>query len=205
MDVDGAAWIPISVGGLGLAALLWGEASGRRLLFAVGKVTCSSGFLALALVLGVRTPYARVVLAGLALSFVGDLLLLSTRERPFLAGLGAFLLAHVAYATAFARLGTPAPWIAPVLALAALLVLRWLWPHLGPMKVPVVGYCVAISAMLGFALGQPSVGVRVGAALFYLSDVAVARERFVVQERRNQLVGLPLYFAGQYLIALSVG
>jgi uncharacterized membrane protein YhhN len=199
------SWIPIAVGGLGLAALLAGEASGRRTLFAVGKVTCSAGFLALALLLGARTPYARIVLAGLALSVVGDVLLLSTRERPFLAGLVAFLLAHVAYATAFARLGTPPPWVAALLLVAGLLVLRWLWPHLGPMRAPVVAYCIAISAMLGFALGQPAAGVRLGAVLFYVSDLAVARQRFVVQERRNQLLGLPLYFSGQYLIALSVG
>jgi uncharacterized membrane protein YhhN len=203
--VTSLAWIPIVAGGLGLAALLVGVSAGRPRLFAAGKLTCSTGFVGLALALGVGTPYARIVLVGLLLSALGDLLLLSARPRPFLGGLVAFLLAHAAYATAFSRAGTGAPWVAALLALAALLVLRWLWPHLGSMRAPVVVYCAAISAMLWLALGQPAVGVRVGAALFYLSDLAVARQRFVAQEDRNQLVGLPLYFAGQYLIALSVG
>jgi uncharacterized membrane protein YhhN len=73
------------------------------------------------------------------------------------------------------------------------------------MRPAVAVYCVAISAMLWFALGVPSSGVRAGALLFYLSDLTVARDRFVAPGRQNLLVGHPLYFAGQYLIALSVG
>jgi uncharacterized membrane protein YhhN len=46
--------------------------------------------------------------------------------------------------------------------------------------------------------------VGVGASLFYLSDLFVARNRFVKKEYVNRLVGLPLYYTGQYLLALSV-
>jgi uncharacterized membrane protein YhhN len=203
--VRGAAWIPIAVGGLGLALLFLGDATGRRWAQAVGKLAASGGFVALALFLGVETPYARTLLIGLVLAFVGDACLLSTRQGPFLAGLAAFLLAHVAYAAAFARASAPVAWTGVALVVAAALVLRWLWPHLGPMRPAVAVYCVAISAMLWLALGLPAGGVRLGAFLFYLSDLAVARDRFVAAERRNLLLGHPLYFAGQYLIALSVG
>ena len=43
--------------------------------------------------------------AGIALSVVGDIALLSSGEGAFLVGLAAFLLAHLAYVVAFARRG----------------------------------------------------------------------------------------------------
>jgi uncharacterized membrane protein YhhN len=43
-----------------------------------------------------------------------------------------------------------------------------------------------------------------GAALFYLSDLAVARQRFVAPGFENKLIGLPLYYAGQLLLASAV-
>jgi hypothetical protein len=47
--------------------------------------------------------------------------------------------------------------------------------------------------------------VFVGALSFYFSDVFVARDRFIEQQFLNRLLGLPLYFAGQFLLAFSVG
>ena len=37
------------------------------------------------------------------------------------------------------------------------------------------------------------------------TDLFVARERFVVKSFTNKLVGLPLYYGGQFLLAFSVG
>jgi uncharacterized membrane protein YhhN len=203
--VSNAALIPIAWGLFALAAHLVGVAARRPALFAVGKVACSAGFVALALLLGPATFHGRVVLAGLILSAAGDVLLLSRREGTFLAGVGVFLLAHVAYAVAFAREAPTLLWPVAPLVVAGAVVVRWLWPHLGPMRAPVAVYCVAISVMLWMAIGHPAWSVRLGALLFYLSDVLVARDRFVREERVNDLVGHPLYFAGQYLIALAVG
>ena len=42
-----------------------------------------------------------------------------------------------------------------------------------------------------------------GATAFYLSDLAVARERFVTRSFADKLWGLPLYYVAQVLIALS--
>jgi hypothetical protein len=47
--------------------------------------------------------------------------------------------------------------------------------------------------------------VFIGAASFYFSDVFVARDRFLKPEFLNRLLGLPLYYLGQYLLAFSVG
>jgi len=154
--VRGAAWIPIAVGGLGAALLFFGDARGRKWAQVAGKLAASGGFVTLALVLGFETPYARILLAGLLLALVGDACLLSTRKAPFFAGLVAFLLAHVVYAVAFARVSSPAPWVLAPLLVALAAVLRWLWPHLGPMRPAVAVYCVAISVMLWFALRDPA-------------------------------------------------
>jgi hypothetical protein len=44
-----------------------------------------------------------------------------------------------------------------------------------------------------------------GALSFYVSDVFVARQRFIKTEFLNRLVGLPLYYGGQFMLAFSVG
>jgi phage shock protein PspC (stress-responsive transcriptional regulator) len=43
-----------------------------------------------------------------------------------------------------------------------------------------------------------------GAALFYASDLTVARDRFVASGFANGAIGLPLYFAAQLVIAHTV-
>lgn len=44
-----------------------------------------------------------------------------------------------------------------------------------------------------------------GAVSFYFSDVFVARDRFLRPEFFNRLIGLPLYYCGQFLLAFSAG
>jgi uncharacterized membrane protein YhhN len=195
--------LAVAVVPAGLAVHLWAEATGRPLARAVSKLVASAALVAVGISASRGGPYASLVIGGLALSAAGDALLLSSRERTFLAGIGAFLLAHVAYAAAFApaaRVSLPA---GAALALVAVAVVRWLWPHLGAFRLPVVVYAIAITVMLLLALGTGSLLVRVGATLFYLSDLTVARDRFVRHELANRVVGLPLYYAGQVLLALS--
>jgi uncharacterized membrane protein YhhN len=198
------AWRAIACIALLLVAHLAAEARGARVARAVTKVGASLGLVALALVLGVDAPFDRGILAGLALSVVGDALLLSSRRPAFLGGLVAFLAAHVAYALTFAGVARPDAWTAVGLGVASAIVLRWLWPHLGDMKAPVVAYCLVIGVMLWLALGVGRDEVALGAALFYLSDLTVARDRFVVPAFVNRLVGLPLYYAAQVLLACAV-
>jgi uncharacterized membrane protein YhhN len=195
-----ALWL--SLGAVSLCLLLLAELRGRPVLRAVSKLACSAGFLLLASSGDADSTFARWMLAGLALSALGDAALLS--RRTFLAGLGAFLAAHVAYTIAFAPESEPSGFAAlPLIAVGAVVV-RWLWPRLGSLRVPVLAYCGAISAMVWVALGTGRAAIAVGAGLFYLSDVAVARQRFVRDDVRNRLVGLPLYYAAQYLLAWMV-
>ena len=77
------------------------------------KLAASAAFLAVAWLAGATaTQYGRLVLLALLLSAVGDALLLSRQSRRFLAGLGAFLLAHAVYALAFTLRGGDPAWVA---------------------------------------------------------------------------------------------
>lgn len=190
-----------------VAAHLAAEKRGLAATRAVTKLAASAGFVLLGLSSGRRGPFEVAVLAGLVLSAAGDACLLSARKPAFLAGLGTFLLAHLAYVAAFAAFAGgvgPPPWAGPLVVVAGALVLRWLWPHLGDMRAPVVAYSLAIGAMLWLALGVDRRLVAPGAALFYASDLFVARDRFVRPGFANRLLGLPLYYVGQVLLALSL-
>lgn len=194
-----------------VASLLTAIRAGDRTLEVVSKVAASASFVALGLL---RWEGAGMVgawlVVGLVLCAAGDLLLLGS-GRSFDLGLLTFLLGHCAYVGAFATALPPSAWwrlvVAP-LVLAAVAALRWLWPHLGRRRLPVAAYIVAISAMVWGAVAVARAGalpatVAVGAILFYLSDLAVARHRFVKAEFLNRGIGLPLYYAGQVLIAMA--
>jgi len=194
-----------------LLAFLW---AGARLPAGVAKTLASTGFLAFAWSLGAAgTPYGRVVLVALVLSWVGDVALIPKGARTaFLVGLASFLLGHVAYVVAFALRPWAPLWAAGALlpvAAAALLAWRWLGPHVeGAMRGPVAAYVLVISGMVVAALaatgGTGDTRIAAGALAFYLSDLAVARERFVASTRWNPTWGLPLYYGAQLLLAASV-
>lgn len=205
------AWVLTAGCALAVAVLVWAEWRDARALRAVAKTAASTAFIGVALALGATgSLYGRWVLAALALSWAGDVLLLA--PRTFLAGLGAFLLAHVAYAVAFARAGVDGAWTAGgAVAMAAVgaAVLRWLWPHLGSAyRGAVAAYVVAIGAMVAAAVGHAAAAghgvVAAGAVAFAASDVAVARDRFVAPGWGNRAWGLPLYYAAQLALAWTV-
>jgi uncharacterized membrane protein YhhN len=172
---------------------------------AMAKTACALSFVGVGLAGGVHGRYATLVVVALVLSAAGDVLLLARTERAFLGGLASFLLAHVAYAAAFAPLSSRPPLLFPVVLAAVAGVLAWLWPHLGAMRLPVLAYCGVIGVMVWLAIGVPDPLVRLGALLFFVSDLFVARGRFVRPGKLNQLLGWPLYFGGQFLLALSAG
>ncbi len=194
------------------AALVWAEASGSSPA-RVFKMLASTGFIAVALsVGGMSNTYGRLVLLALAFSWIGDLLLTYASRPAFLSGLVAFLLGHVAFSFAFGVLGVDARFAgaaAVVLAIAAAIVWRWLRPFVGDMAGPVVAYIVVISVMVVMAAGAYGSGatalVPIGAALFFLSDIAVARNQFVSSGVANRVVGLPLYYLAQILLASTAG
>ena len=204
-------WVLLTAAGL--AGLLVAEARGIPRLAFVYKPLASTGFVGAALAAGaLGTAYGRAVLAALVLSWIGDVLLLSKRSGPFLGGLASFLLGHIVFGIAFVLRGTDHLWALAALAILvvpALIVDRWLRPHVpADMKIPVRAYIVVITCMLALAIGTSGAGatplILGGALAFYLSDLSVARDRFIREALINRLWGLPLYYGAQLLLASTV-
>lgn len=195
------------------AAVVWLLSAERRLSpeRVVAKPLASLGFLVVAVSAGAAdTGFGRWMLVGLALSLVGDVLLLG--EALFVGGLASFLLAHAAYSVAFAVRGVDSggALAAVPFGLVALGVLRWLDPHVpARLRGAVVAYAIAISLMGALSVATAAADwdarLPLGAALFLASDVAVARNRFVAPAFVNRAWGLPLYYGGQLLLAWAAG
>lgn len=208
---------------LGLAVVLLPvvlafEKTGNRRGLVPAKTTLSLLFILAALAQETHLPrYSQCVMAGLALCLLGDFFLALPQRTAFMAGLVAFLAGHVLYVLAFlplARAGVLLWSAGLVFVLASAWVFLWLRPHLGSMRGPVLAYVVVITAMVSSAagvLGNQELNITgrlmvfTGAVLFYISDVFVARDRFVSRGFTNRLLGLPTYYAGQFLLAFSLG
>ena len=153
---------------------------------------------------------------GLVLCLAGDVFL-ALPEKFFKAGLIAFLLGHVFYVLGFAALTKTAPWVSPgalFFIILSAVVFFWLRPRLGAMLGPVLVYIAVITIMVAAAWAvfrEPALPasfrwlILTGAVLFYLSDIFVARNKFIKSGFRNRLAGLPLYYLGQFLLAFSPG
>lgn len=176
------------------------------------KMAASTGFLATALAAGaLRGPYGRTILAALVFCWWGDYFLTKGSETSFLLGLAAFLLGHLGFAAAFLIHGVNTRWAlaaAAMLLIPATAVYLWLEEQLGPMKLPVCAYIAVISLMLALAAGTRGRGatrlILIGAALFYASDLFVARQKFAMPSPWNSMIGLPLYYIAQLCLAASV-
>jgi uncharacterized membrane protein YhhN len=197
-----------------VAALLVAEWRDSRLGVWVAKPLASTCFIAAAFAAGaLDSRYGVAVLTGLVLSWFGDVFLIPrAAPRVFLSGVLSFLLGHVAYVVAFAGRGFDTSLLLPVglgAVVAALAAGTWLWPHVETeMRIAVVAYIGVISVMLVAAVGTYALRANpwllVGAVGFYLSDLAVARDRFVESVFVNRLWGLPLYYGAQLALAWSI-
>lgn len=161
--------------------------------------------------------YFRFLLTGLIFCAGGDLFLALPQRSMFMSGLVSFLIGHVFYIAAFfyaAQLNV-FTWTGTALAvIASGWVYVWLKPNLGKMTIPVLVYVLVITLMMAGAFSilgdlrmylNGRILVFAGAFLFYISDIFVARHRFIKKEFMNRLIGLPLYFTGQFILAFSVG
>ena len=201
-----------------LAGLLMAEKQTRTGPILAFKTPLSALFVAAALIQPHPIQsYYHWVLAGLVWGLIGDVCLALKGNRAFRAGLISFLLGHILYVVAFVGLTRPSDWLnfGHLLIVAVSLgVFYWLRPHLGLMLVPVCLYIVVISVMMAaawVAFLNPELAPKgawallLGALCFYVSDIFVARDKFVKSQYLNRLLGLPLYYGGQFLIAFSVG
>jgi uncharacterized membrane protein YhhN len=122
------------------------------------------------------------VLGSLAilLSWLGDVTLASPGDLGFVAGLGFFLLAHLAYVGLFlrrVRTRRPRPLVA-VYAVWLAVFVALLAPHLGSLLIPVVAYGVVLGSMGALAL-HCNGWIAAGGALFVVSDSLLGLSRFL--------------------------
>lgn len=159
------------------------------------------------------THYRRWVATGLFLSLGGDMLL----EWPtdlFIFGLGAFLLAHLAYLTAYLndsrQLAVGALAIAALVAGSMFSLLAS--ADLGHLLLPVALYSAVIGCMLWRALarlGSEQVArdsawlAATGAVLFVLSDSLIGINRFVTPFDGARYAIILTYWLGQLGIVAS--
>ena len=167
---------------------------------------------------GTNTPLSWFTL-GVVFSLAGDvILLLPGEERWFTFGLGAFLLAHVAY---IIGLNSPPPpfngltfgvafmVIISVLPLIRRILSRMRQKGQDALLLPVWAYATIISLMLFSALmalfrmdwlATPAYLVSLGAALFVTSDLVLAWGKFIKPVRNGALLVMLTYYLGQILL-----
>ena len=178
------------------------------------KPLAALGFIFLALTHhALDSNYGLTLFGGLILCMLGDILLIPKSKPSFLAGIGAFLLGHVAFAIAFFARGIEHQVTLLVtlpFVLFGYLVYRWLAPHLdGFMQKAVIAYIVAIMIMVIGAIGTTALtgpeasSIMIGAIGFMISDLSVARDRFVAPGFINRVWGGPLYFIAQLILATT--
>jgi uncharacterized membrane protein YhhN len=201
-----------------LTGLLYFEKNGNQKGKLPTKTILSCLFIFTALVqTHPSSVYFYLLLLGLIFCLGGDVFLALPQDRMFLMGLVSFLLGHVLYVVCFFYVADVGHWTG-IGCLVGLLVsgpvFLWLRPHLGSMLIPVIAYVIVITVMIVGAwtvLGDTNLSfagrllVFIGAVSFYLSDLFVARDRFLKSEFTNRLIGLPMYYIGQFLLAFSVG
>lgn len=210
--MSSTAWILLAVTGV-VAAVDWvAVVTEKKPLEYIAKPAVMIGLIAVALALTPFYPDQRAwFVAALALGMVGDVFLMLRRDL-FLAGLGAFLLGHLAYIAGFLSAG-------PRLDAVALLSLMALLPGVVVMPQvtrgiraqgrdrlvgPVLLYALAITVMLGFAMASGRRAAQLGGLLFYASDTMISVHRFVSPRRWLPLAIIVAYHAGQALLVLSL-
>ncbi|NWF57539.1 MAG: lysoplasmalogenase [Syntrophaceae bacterium] len=211
-------WPIIFISLILLILLLVYEKREGKYLRLISKTLLSSMFLVVALQQSPSVPeYSFYIILALVFCLIGDVCLALPGDKAFRGGLVAFLLGHVFYVVAFSRLIQISAWVRPTAAIfwvLSLLVFLWLRPHLKTMILPVGVYVVVITSMVSGAwaafvgtsfLSEGRSLVLAGAFLFYLSDLFVARNQFIQRDFINRLIGLPLYYLGQFLLAFSIG
>jgi len=202
---------------ISLTAILaiYGEMVGRRRLVYVFKPLTTVLIIALAALLPAEpaSRYRAAILAGLVLSLAGDVFLMLPADR-FIAGVAAFLAAHLAYLTAFTSVvplaASPATFAVIAVVVAGILIALWRWLP-ARMRAPLVVYAAVLGAMAAQAISQAIVlgsaaatAGAVGAALFLASDTTLVIHRFARPFRFSPPVILASYYSAQVLIAISV-
>lgn len=179
--------------------------------------TASTACLAL---FALQTNGATPLALSLGLSALGDYFLAITDTNTnFLRGLSSFLLAHLLYVKILCSKSAGVELLLSSSSRQAiLLVMAVVAPGLNyimfarvasGLRVPVMVYSIAISAMFVSSLCVEKQSVTSGALLFTLSDSFLAIDRFVLPRDSKHATWMQyavwiLYYMGQLLLTLSL-
>ena len=201
-----------------LLGLLYYDKKKDRIHLLITKSTLSLLFVITALLQPHPAPtYYHYFLIGLIFCLIGDVCLALPQKKAFMAGLIVFLVGHIFYILSFLSLTQIFDWISIaglIIFIMSAFIFLWLRPHLRSMRIPVLLYILVITVMASGAWAVFSNSsfqmsgrtlILVGSLCFYVSDVFVARNKFIKEEYTNRLLGLPLYYTGQFLLAFSIG
>lgn len=147
-------------------------------------------------------------IAALVLSLLGDVFLMLEPEE-FIAGLVAFLLAHLAYIAGFAvgpDLSALPVWLGIAIAAAFAATVGSVVIARSPpsLKVPVALYMTVICAMVVAAIAAGPLLAVVGAMLFLASDSILGWRKFVQEQPWMPVAVMTTYHAAQALLVLSL-
>lgn len=200
------------------------ETSGKLSLRAPNKIVLASMFLIYAIVQFQHydfLSYHIILMAALFLAWMGDLFLLIDLNRGgdfFLGGNVCFVLYEMAVALDNGCQFTDFAWVIPTLVVIMLLFIGCVqkFPNVfkfGKMKWPMVLYLTSISfhGLMGIALmtllaGTPYFILGLGSLLFWISDMILTVDHFVIIGNKWILRGnSAFYFTGLLLIVLSLG
>ncbi|MDM8516238.1 lysoplasmalogenase [Desulfobacterales bacterium HSG16] len=156
--------------------------------------------------------YKYMIIIGLIFSLAGDIFLMLPSDR-FVAGLVAFLIAHLFYIAAFtSEIDVISWWPLIPLMIYGIVVYSILAPFLGKLKLPVTAYVAVIMIMTWTAWepwsrmeGKGALLASLGAVLFVISDTILALNRFKGAFKPARFFNLTTYFSAQWLIAFSIG
>lgn len=211
MSLIGSPFILVA----GAAALAYGLVLQFRpaSVFRTGVKTLAVGALSVWAFMAGAPP---LLTTALALSAPGDAFLAGDPKKWLPPGLASFLAAHLVYVAFFLEIGrldllTREPWrlACSVSALiAGLGVLIWLWKDFGALRMAVIAYMVAITAMVTTALGLGAdrASAMAGAAAFMASDGILSWRLFRHGDKPSPIADHAvwwLYFTGQAGIAAA--
>ena len=184
---------------------------GRRRLEKIAKPAALAALIVAAVALDPAAGDRRAwFVVALVFSLAGDIALMLDSDR-FVVGLGAFLVAHVAYVVGF--------WIDPpttvALAVAVLVTALLMFPLARrilagvagsepALRIPVAAYIGVISLMVVSALASANVVAAAGAVMFAASDAMIAWSRFVRPFRGSRVAIMATYHVAQVALVLSL-
>lgn len=203
--------------------------SRKSLLYKMICATCylAGGFIAMSSI-GEPGAYTKLMLAGLCLSWAGDLLLhIDGRFKTpcIITGGLCFLSAHVAFICAYSAASggaflSPGGWVAVIgiVVIYTMFMLLGIKIPVSKLLVPMIVYGSVLSLMLVKAAflsaelisdGTVAGGVLLvsGALLFFLSDASIGVLMLSKKHKTNfplKIFNIVTYFAGQLMLASTL-